>query len=104
VGCARATHDDGKNVDVSTRPLLANGNGEEGIFVVNHVCGVGEVVLSAKLPFPILIFFIEEYRRRPFVWLTNLGLRSRMKSGLCAGGLNTEGSISSRRMARHGCG
>jgi hypothetical protein len=27
VGCARATHDDGKNVDFSTRPVLANGIG-----------------------------------------------------------------------------
>jgi hypothetical protein len=58
-------------------------------------------VVSAILSFPYLNLFIEEYRRRPFVWPTKLGSRSRMKSGLYDGGLNNEGIISSGRMAGH---
>jgi hypothetical protein len=95
MGCANATHDDKKNVDFSTRPMLADGIGEGGIFVANHVCGGAEVVVIAIFPFLYVNLLIEEYRRRPFVWPTNLSSRSRTKSGLCARGLNSEGSNSS---------
>jgi hypothetical protein len=55
VGCARTTHDDGKNVDFSNRPVLADGIGEGGIlFLANHMCGVGDVVVSAIFPFPYM--------------------------------------------------
>jgi hypothetical protein len=57
VGCARATHDYGKNVELCTRPVLAHGIGEGGIFVVNHVCGVGDVVVRTVFTFSYLIFF-----------------------------------------------
>jgi hypothetical protein len=57
VGSARATRDYGKNVDFCTRPVLANGIGEGGIFVTNHVCGVGEVIVYAIFPFPCLNIF-----------------------------------------------
>jgi hypothetical protein len=57
VGCARAAHDDGRNVDFSTRQVSANGIGERGIFVANPMCGVGEIVLRAIYPFPYLYLF-----------------------------------------------
>jgi hypothetical protein len=101
VGCARATHDYGKNVDFSTRSVLANGIDEGGIFVVNHVCGVGEVVAIAIFPFLYQNLFD---RGAPSVSVRvadDLGSRSRMKSGLCAGGLNSEGNISPVRIAGH---
>jgi hypothetical protein len=101
VGCARATHDDVKNVDFITRPVLANGIGE-GVYLSRIQCAVWEKLRSVQYFHSLRSkFLIEEYPRRPFVWPTNLGSRSRIKSGLWAGGLNTEGSISSMRMAWH---
>jgi hypothetical protein len=53
VGCTRATHDYGKNVGFITRPVLANGIGEGGMFVASHMYGAGKVVvISAIFPFP----------------------------------------------------
>jgi hypothetical protein len=46
-----------ESVDFSTRAVLANGIGEGGIFVANHVCGVGEVAVIAIFPFPYLNLF-----------------------------------------------
>jgi hypothetical protein len=57
VACARATPAYGKNGNFSTRHVQANGIGEGGIFVVNYVCGVGEVVVSAIFLFPYLNMF-----------------------------------------------
>jgi hypothetical protein len=57
VRCAYAAHDDGKNVDLCTRPVSTNCIGEGGAFIANHLCGVGEVVVCAVLPFPHLTFF-----------------------------------------------
>jgi hypothetical protein len=61
VGCARATHDYGKNVDFIIRPLLANGMGEGGIFVANHVCGVGEVVVRANFFTRIMCALLQKF-------------------------------------------
>jgi hypothetical protein len=41
VKCTCVAHDYGKNVDVGTLPVLAGGIGEGGVFIANHLCGVG---------------------------------------------------------------
>jgi hypothetical protein len=59
-GCLRCTcaaHDYGKNTDLGTWRVLSNGIGEGGLFIANQLCGVGEVVLCAILPFPCLNLF-----------------------------------------------
>jgi hypothetical protein len=67
VGCARATHDDEKNVDFGTRQVLANGIGE-GVYMSRIMCAVWERLWSVQyFHSPLSIFFIEEYPRRPFV-------------------------------------
>jgi hypothetical protein len=101
VRCACAAPDYGKNVYFGIRPVLANSIGDGGIFVANHLCGVGEVMVRAVFPFPYLDILIEEYRHRPFVCPTNQGSRSRMKSGLCAGDLSTKECISSGSTTWH---
>jgi hypothetical protein len=37
--------------------MLANGIGEGSVFIANHLCGVGEVVVRAVFPFPYLNLF-----------------------------------------------
>jgi hypothetical protein len=54
VRCNCAARDYGKSVDPAPsqrcRMALANG----GVFIVNRLCGVGEVVVGAVFPFPYL--------------------------------------------------
>jgi hypothetical protein len=56
VRCARAAHDYGENVDLGTWPVATDGICEGCIFGSNQVGCVGEVVVSAVLPFPYLNF------------------------------------------------
>jgi hypothetical protein len=54
-GCVRCTyvaHDFGKNVDLGNWLVLSKGIGEGVVFIVNQLCGVGEVVLYAVFLFP----------------------------------------------------
>jgi hypothetical protein len=44
VRCTCAARDDGKDVDFGTWLVLANGVGEGGVFLANHLKCVGEVV------------------------------------------------------------
>jgi hypothetical protein len=37
--------------------MLANGIGEGGVFIANHLSGLGEVVVRAVFPFPYLNLF-----------------------------------------------
>jgi hypothetical protein len=54
VRCTRAAHDDGRDVDFGTWLVLADGNGEGGVFAADHYSCVGEVVVRAVLPLPYL--------------------------------------------------
>jgi hypothetical protein len=56
VRCARAAHNDGEDVDFDTWPVVAYGVCEGCVFVPNQVGCLGEVVVSAVLPFPYLNF------------------------------------------------
>jgi hypothetical protein len=57
VRCTCAAHDDRKDVDFGTWPVLANGNGEGGAFFASHLRCVGEVVVRAAFPFSYLNLF-----------------------------------------------
>jgi hypothetical protein len=57
VRCSSSAHAYGENIDIGTWLVLAKGIGERGVFIANHVCGVGEVVVCAILPFPYLSLF-----------------------------------------------
>jgi hypothetical protein len=57
VRCTPAAHDDGKDVDFGTWPMLADGIGEGYVFGANHVTCVGEFVVRALFPFPYLDLF-----------------------------------------------
>jgi hypothetical protein len=52
VRCTRAAHDEGKDVDFSTWPMLEDDIGEGGVYGANHLRCVREVVVRAILPFP----------------------------------------------------
>jgi hypothetical protein len=51
VRCTCAANDYGKNIDLCTWLVLANDIREEGAFIENHLCGVGEVIICVVLPF-----------------------------------------------------
>jgi hypothetical protein len=55
--CTRAAHDDRKDVDFGTSPVLTNGIGEGGVFFASHLRCVGEVVVRAIFPSPYMNIF-----------------------------------------------
>jgi hypothetical protein len=57
VRCTRAAHDDGEDVDLGTWPLVADGICEGCVFGANQLGFLGEVIVSAVLPFPYLNLF-----------------------------------------------
>jgi hypothetical protein len=57
VRCTRTAHDDGKDVNFGTWPVMADGIGEGGVCGENQMSCVGEVVVRAILPFPYLNLF-----------------------------------------------
>jgi hypothetical protein len=56
VRCTRAAHDDGEDVDLGIKPVVADGICEGCVFGSNQVGCLGEVVVSAILPLPYLNF------------------------------------------------
>jgi hypothetical protein len=91
VWCAYPTHDDRENDDLSTRPVLANGIGEGSIFVANHVCGVGEVVVRAIFPFPSLNLFYWEVLSASFRVADKSGFEEHDEIRFVCRARNTEG-------------
>jgi hypothetical protein len=81
--------------------VLSNGIGEGGIIIANRVCVVGEVVVCAVFPFP----YPNLFNRGVTSSAVRVPDESRFKEsdevGLCAGGLNDEGSKSSCTIACH---
>jgi hypothetical protein len=57
VRCARAAHDYGEDVDLSTWPVATDGICKGCVFGTNQVGRLGEVVVCAVLPFPYLNLF-----------------------------------------------
>jgi hypothetical protein len=81
--------------------MLANGVGEGGIFVANQLSCVGNIVVSATF----LIHYLNLFDRAVPSASVRVAYKSSFEEpcevGFLFRGLNTEGGISSRRVARH---